>query len=96
LPSQSASLGPATDCQPRATRYFYGGHCFSRTKAWSADREIRKSSVSVPAPVAGVGRGVIVTAVDRADDTVEDHMKVSAHIGDDAYLVQGGVMIQTP
>jgi hypothetical protein len=36
----------------------------------------------------------VVTAVVRADDTVEDHVKVSDHIGDDAYLVQGGAMIQ--
>jgi hypothetical protein len=68
----------------------------SRTKAWSADREISKdSSVSVPALVAGVGRSVVVTAVVRADDTVEDHVKLSDHIGDDADLVEVGAMIQT-
>jgi hypothetical protein len=32
----------------------------------------------------------VVTAVVGADDTLEDHVKVSDHIGDDAYLVEGG------
>lgn len=49
----------------------------------------------MPALVAGVGRSVVVTAVVRADDTVEDHVKLSDHIGDDADLVEVGAMIQT-
>jgi hypothetical protein len=45
--------------------------------------------------VAGAGRSVGVTAVGRADDTVEEHVKVSDYIGDGAYLVEGAATVQT-